>query len=96
MDERKVADLPLNGRNHIDLTLLRPGVSQHRNVPSAPGATGTRFRSNGAPVRSHNYLLDGAPVANTYEVNSSSGVGATLGVEGIREYRVVTNSFSAE
>ena len=26
----KIADLPLNGRNYIDLTLLQPGVAQHR------------------------------------------------------------------
>src|SRR2546428_1341784 len=30
VDERKVAELPLNGRNFIDLTLLQPGITQPR------------------------------------------------------------------
>src|SRR5437667_1000813 len=31
VDEQKVADLPLNGRNFIDLTALTHGITQHRN-----------------------------------------------------------------
>ncbi|HLA40035.1 MAG TPA: carboxypeptidase-like regulatory domain-containing protein, partial [Candidatus Glassbacteria bacterium] len=31
VSEQKVADLPLNGRNYMDLTLLQPGITQHRN-----------------------------------------------------------------
>ena len=33
---------------------------------------------------------------NTYAVSAASGTGNTLGVDGIREYKVVTNNFSAE
>src|SRR4029077_16034824 len=28
--EQTMADLPLNGRNYTDLTLLQPGISQHK------------------------------------------------------------------
>jgi len=96
VDEQRMADLPLNGRNYIDLTLLQPGIQQHKNVNYGAGLTGTYFSSNGAPVRSNNYLLDGALMVNAYGASSASATGQTLGVEGIREYRVVTNSFSAE
>src|SRR5581483_5112521 len=44
----------------------------------------------------NNYLLDGAIMTNVLGATSSSASGSTLGVDGIREFRVVTNSFSAE
>src|SRR3989441_4621272 len=96
VDERKVAELPLNGRNFIDLTLLQPGITQQRNVGVAASTVGTWFSSNGAPLRSNSYLLDGAIMTNLTNGTSASQDGSTLGIEGIREYRVITNSFSAE
>ena len=96
VDEQRVSLLPLNGRNYIDLTLLQTGVQEHKNILYVAGMAGTSFSSNGAPLRSNNLLLDGASMVNLYGVTSASVSGATLGVEGIREYRVVTNSFSAE
>src|SRR5437867_4200222 len=96
VDERKVAELPLNGRNFIDLTLLTPGVTQQRNLGVAASTVGLWFSSNGAPLRSNNYLLDGAIMTNLTNGTSASQDGSTLGIEGVREYRVITNSFSAE
>src|SRR5437867_8808375 len=87
---------PLNGRNFIDLTLLQPGITQHRNLAVAAATVGLWFSSNGAPLRSNNYLLDGAPMTNLTQGTSASQDGSTLGIEGLREYRVITNSFSAE
>jgi hypothetical protein len=94
VNEQKIADLPLNGRNYIDLSLLQPGVTQQIN--KASGIEGTFFSSNGAPWRSNNYMLDGAIMQNFGATSTSAMDGSTLGVEGIREYRVITNSFSAE
>src|SRR5437867_1152455 len=96
VDERKVAELPLNGRNFIDLTLSQLGITQQRNLGVAASTVGTWFSSNGAPLRSNNYLMDGAPMTNLTNGTSAAQDGSTLGIEGIREYRVITNSFSAE
>ncbi|OFV99114.1 MAG: hypothetical protein A3H28_15200, partial [Acidobacteria bacterium RIFCSPLOWO2_02_FULL_61_28] len=96
VDEQKVADLPLNGRNYMDLTLLQPGVSHFKNMGANPSAAGVWFSSGGAPVHSNNFLLDGARTENYQGVFSGSIAGNTLGVEGIREFRVITNNFSAE
>ena len=53
VSEQKVADLPLNGRNYIDLTLLEPGVVQHKNMSATSSSqTGLWYSSNGAPLRS--------------------------------------------
>src|SRR3989338_2526092 len=96
VDERQVAELPLNGRNYIDLTLGQTGVNLHSRHGDTAGATGTWFSSSGAPVRSNSFLLDGASMVTVWGTSSASIGNTTLGVEGIREFRVVTNSFSAE
>ena len=97
VDEKRVADLPLNGRNYIDLTLLQPGITQMKNLGNNPSGVGLWYTSNGAPIRSaNNYMLDGALLANMQGVNTASLSGSTLGVDGIREFRVITNAFSAE
>lgn len=56
VDEQRVADLPLNGRNYIDLTLLQTGVQQQSNRTYTGSMTGTWLSSNGAPIRSNNYI----------------------------------------
>jgi hypothetical protein len=94
--EQTIADLPLNGRNYIDLTLLQPGITQHKDVGNSPTTTGTWYSSNGAPLRSNNYMLDGANLASYQSLNSAGLTGETLGVDGIREYRVITSFFNAE
>ena len=94
--EQQVSDLPLNGRNYADLTLLQPGVVQHRSSSPAVTFKGALFSANGMPPRSNYFLLDGAPMGDVFSGASASSSDSTLGIEGIREWRVVTNSFSAE
>jgi len=96
VNEDRIADLPLNGRNYADLTLLQAGVTQNRNTSTGGQGVGNNISSNGATLFSNNYLLDGAMMVNYFGTSSSSATGTTLGVDGIREFRVVTNSFSAE
>jgi hypothetical protein len=48
------------------------------------------------PPRSNNFTLDGAIINNQYGTGANSIAGNTLGVDGIKEYKVVTNNFSAE
>jgi outer membrane receptor protein involved in Fe transport len=97
VNEEKIAELPLNGRNYLDLTLLQPGVSQNSTVINLGGGTqGAIYSSNGAPIISNTFLLDGTPLQTVFGFNGASASGTTLGVDGIREYKVVTNAFSAE
>ena len=97
VSEQTIADLPLNGRNYVDLTLLQAGITQHKDLTNSSGLQpGTVFSSNGAPFQSNSFMLDGASLVNTFSVTAASGTGNTLGVDGIREYKVVTNNLSAE
>jgi len=98
VNEQSMSDLPLNGRNYVDLTMLQPGVNPQTLATTGGTATasGSWFSANGAPVRSNNFMLDGAPVVNGGGSSAASEAGTTLGVDGIREYKVVTSAFSAE
>jgi len=96
VNDQKMSDLPLNGRNYIDLTLLQTGVSQNRNNSALGGMSGTVFSANGAPTISNNFLLDGTSVVNQSGWTGSSMASSTLGVDGIKEYKVITGAFSAE
>src|SRR6202041_2693138 len=57
---------------------------------------GEFFSANGAPLRSNLYTLDGAIMGNVESASASSIAGLSLGLDGIAEYRTMTNSFSAE
>ena len=97
VNQEQITDLPLNGRNYNDLTLLQTGVIKTLNSNiSQIGFNGTSYSSNGAPQRSNMYLLDGDILVNLAGNNGSSALGTTLGVDGIQEYKVITNNFDAE
>lgn len=92
---REIVTLPLNGRNYAQLALLGTGV-----VPSEPGSrveTSYGFSSNGSRSLQNNFLLDG--------VDNNSDLGDVLTgqayviqppVDSIQEFKVQTNSYSAE
>jgi len=91
-----VSELPLNGRNYIDLTFLQAGVARNENTTAGGTFVGAWYSSNGAPLRSNSYMIDGAAMGNVLGGTSSSIANTTLGLEGIREWKVITNNFSAE
>ena len=94
VNDTQVAELPLNGRNFIDLALLQPGVANAQyNSPTLLKAN--YFSTNGAPVRSNLTSLDGAPMINVLG-STSTIAGTTLGVDGIQEFRVITNTPGAQ
>ncbi len=95
--ERAIRELPLNGRNYTDLSLLQPGVIayQHRDGGSVV-AHGLGISINGQDPRSNVFLLDGTPQNDFTNGPAGSAAGTSLGIETIREFRVETNAYSAE
>ncbi len=97
VNEQSMADLPLNGRNWNDLTLLQTGVASIGNQQNeTKGEGGDVFMSNGAPERSNNFMLDGAIMQNFYGLNTASVANNSLGVDGIKEFKTITSLFGAE
>jgi hypothetical protein len=60
IDSRTIANMPLNGRQYLDLALLASGT-----VPAAPGTQGSGFSAGGIRSQSNVYLLDGVSNVDT-------------------------------
>src|SRR6478735_6532342 len=89
--------LPLNGRNYTDLALLQPGVLAfpHRDGGSVV-AHGLGMSVNGQDPRANVYLLDGTLQNDFTNGPAGSAAGTSLGMDGVREFRVESNAYSAE
>jgi Carboxypeptidase regulatory-like domain/TonB dependent receptor len=92
VSQQSVQNLPLNGRNLVDLSILQAGVTPDLD---SSGNGATSFSANGAPPRSNNFTLDGS-ITTTQEGRNPANAGSTLGVDGVKEYRIITNGISAE
>jgi hypothetical protein len=96
VNDQKIADLPLNGRNYIDLSLLQAGVTQNTSPNiQIGGMSGTTYSVNGVSMISNNFLLDGTQIGNQSGWGTASFAGTTLGVDGIKEYKVLTSAWDA-
>jgi hypothetical protein len=94
IDNRKVEDLPLNGRDFAQLARLNPGVASSGGGGGQQGGEGgvSGFSSNGQRSTSNNFLVDG--VDNN---DSFAGQAAQIpSIDSIQEFEVQTNTFSAE
>ena len=101
VSEKLVNQLPLNGRNFIQLAILSPGVN---GVGFSAGGTimsgtrpddrrpGTEIFSNGNREGSNNFLYDG--IDNNERLTLS--IVLRPAVEAVREFKIQTNMYSAD
>jgi hypothetical protein len=87
IDSHDLNELPLTGRDAYALLVLLPGVTADTTT-----ARGLGFSVNGQRPSSANYLLDGLENNNLL----TTGPLGAVAPEGIAEYRISTNNFSAE
>ena len=87
IDERKILELPLSGRDVYTLLVLQPGVTSDNAT-----SRGLGFSVNGQRVSSSNFLLDG--VDNNDLV--VTGPATLVSADAVKEYRMTTNNFTAE
>lgn len=95
IDTRAVSDLPLNGRNFLQLAKLSTGVLETKQGDRTKDGGG--FIANGVRAQLNNYLLDG--VDNNSKVldqQNSSPVAVQPSVDAVQEFKVETNNYSAE
>ncbi len=96
IENKRVVELPLNGRNAFALVALAPNV--HSNA--GPGQSGFADRGtsladwsiNGGPNAANNMLVDGSVGQNSYYPD----LNANLAVDAVEEFKVQSGSMSAE
>lgn len=101
IDEQKVVDLPLNGRNFTQLGTLIPGVVAPPAAlggqagDATPGGFGNAtggFNVNGMRNQSNNFLLDGATNNDTF----NTGFVLRPPPDAIQEFKILTHAFGPE
>ncbi len=93
VDNRKVTDLPLNGRNPFDLAFLTPGAVAYNRLP-LPGNNIplSNLSINGGPTMGNEILLDGIPDTSP-QFNQFAIIPS---IDAVQEFKVQTNNMSAE
>ena len=96
-----IGELPLNGRDWLQLALLQPGVSfstgqaQDDSSRSQKGA-GIAISIAGGRTTDNAFRIDGLVVNDYANGGPGSSLGVNMGVDAIREFSVLTNDYSAE
>jgi carboxypeptidase family protein/TonB-dependent receptor-like protein len=86
---RQIMELPVNGRDYLDLIQLVPGVAINRQEdPGSDEANPVLGERSG----NNNFLIDGQPNKDTV----NGGAAAQFNQETIAEFQVLTTGFKAE
>src|SRR5262249_51053807 len=97
----QVADLPLNGRDFVQLATLTPGTTQETNPnsffnggPSSEVSARGSFSLSvgGSRANSTDWLLDG----NDNNELTAGGLGILSSIDSVQEFKVLTYNYSAE
>jgi hypothetical protein len=95
VEGNEVRELPLNGRNFIELTQLAPGVSPIAgfNVVKKGLEGGVDFSVNGNTVTSNLFLVDGV---NNNDIGSNRTILIYPSLQAIDEFKILRNSYGPE
>src|SRR6266498_2886027 len=86
---RQITDLPVNGRDYLDLLQLVPGVAINRQAdPGSDNLNPVLGERSG----NNNFFIDGQPNKDTV----NGGPAAQFNQESIAEFQVLTTGFKAE
>ena len=91
----QVRELPLNGRNFLQLATLMPGVSapDFLNTKDKGLLGGSDLSVSGSDVTANLWTVDGA---NNNDVGSNRTIVVYPSLEGIQEFKILRNSYGPE
>lgn len=96
VENRRINDLPLNGRNVLALAMLTPGVKSQGGPTNSGfadrGITLSATSINGGPSALNSLLIDGANNNDSYLAD----VNVNPTVDAVQEFKVQSNVMSAE
>ncbi len=87
---KEIGELPLNGRNPLNLIIFEPGLVQR-----STGAAGSGTHVFGSRDRAHNVTIDGIDANESSVPNPQSNI-YRLTPDNVQEYRVVTHNATPE
>ncbi len=103
VDERQVKELPLNGRSYDELLTLNPATVNYSGersggIGSSNSSVGNMFSVSGRRPQDNLFLLNGIEYTGASLINVTPGgtSGELLGVDAVREFNVVTDTYGAE
>src|SRR5690348_12935522 len=91
IDQRRIDNLPINGRNYINFTLTDSQLTRD-NAPSIGAAPTSGLNFSGQRARANLVNVDGADAVD----NSVNGIRSTVSQEGVQEFQIVNNSYAPE
>jgi outer membrane receptor protein involved in Fe transport len=101
IEQRRVVDLPLNGRDYIQLALLSEGAleppHQFRTGTGDNSSRAGGFSAGSTRTTENNYLLDGFDNnVDDASIDANRGESVKPSVDAVQEFKVQTNAYSAE
>ena len=102
VDERQVKELPLNGRSFDQLIQLNPAsvsytTQRSGGVGTSNSSVGNMFSVSGRRPQDNLFLLNGIEYTGASLINVTPGgtSGQLLGVDAVREFNVVSDTYGA-
>src|SRR6202162_5619907 len=89
--QRRIDNLPINGRNYINFTLTDSQVVRD-NAPNTGAAPTSGLNISGQRARSNLVNVDGADATD----NGVNGVRSTVSQEAVQEFQIITNNYAPE
>ncbi|MFN0165694.1 MAG: carboxypeptidase regulatory-like domain-containing protein [Bryobacteraceae bacterium] len=94
VDNKKITDLPISGRNVLSLLTIIPGSS---GGGGGIGVSATNPSINGNRATGNNFTIDGVPVNQEFSgTTGGAGVAYVPQIDALSEFKVVTSNYSAE
>jgi len=91
VDQRQIENLPINGRNYINFTLINSQTTRDVSPTIGP-APNSGLNISGARARSNMVTVDGADAVD----NSVNGIRSTVSQEAVQEFQMILSNYNAE
>ncbi len=91
VDQRRINNLPINGRNYINFTLTDSRATRD-SAPSIGAAPTSGINFGGQRARSNQVSVDGADAVD----NSVNGIRATVSQEAVQEFQLIESNYMPE
>src|SRR5439155_1155780 len=91
VEQRRIDNLPINGRNYINFTLTNSQTTRDVSPTIGP-APNSGLSVGGARARGTMVSVDGADAVD----NSINGIRSTISQEGVQEFQLILSNYNAE